>query len=596
MTEDLMQLGVVSTDLEQATAVHKQQISNERIVNGCQILAFLQNRAMIDRGIDMFFDCIECIHIHCGEFIMRQWISQLWSAHGETLSSQDPDQIRQLCQLLCENTATPLVFDGNTTVRQWISSATGDHIRWGVIAMIANYVGSYTMVTKSSDPFFKEFKVERKSLLQHMAKVSKVCIGFCREFGAFDDVFISALFEHYNITQYTNGGMSYAAYCLGAELNSAFIAMGLHQEIKADGRLPFFLAELRKRLRALVYTAEISTATFLGRPPRLAHRYTNLDPPLDLTDSQLFSEYPQELDIAISKLDEQGYNQDGVIHHLSWIRSSLNFIKRREDILELSLGNYSPDEVRRNASVIQQRTEQHWANLPHFISSLRHSTSGLETWEPIDLHFRNIFRQGPQANLLLLHRVLMRKAGSGPAELIQTAQLILSDVMRLYKRVEISGTTSFIYFLTVHGLRSAVILAMELLKQDQLPVSPKEPLLPRSRTIQDLSIFSAKLNDLDPIFGDKDLCEKGQKVISRVLDKILSPPKSAGQPCHTCLMQTQQLDTIAITDNTSHNIHVPERLVARDDISYDMNVPILGADHEFRLWLESIDSQEWPFS
>lgn len=588
-----MQLGVASTGLEQATAVHKKPILNERIASGCQILSFLQNRAMIDRGIDLFFESIECIHIHCGEFIVRQWLSQLWFAHGETLSSQNPRQIRQLCQLLCQNTATPLVFDGSTTARQWICSATGDHIRWGVIAMIANYVGTYAMVTKSSDPFFQEFNVERKSLLNHMAEVSDVCIGFCRECDALDDAYIWALFEHYNITEYTKGEVGYAAYCIGAEVNSALIAMGLHQEIKADSQLPFFLAELRKRLRAMVYTAEISIATFLGRPPRLSHRYMNLDPPLDLTDSQLFSEDPRELGVAIAKLDEQGYNRDGEIRHVSWIRSSISFTTRREEILELSLGNYTPDEVRQNADAIQRKTEEHWATLPRFMSTLRESTFGLETREVIDLHFRNVFRQGPQANLLLLHRVLMRKAGTGPEELIHTAQAILSDVMRLYKRVEMSAATSFIYFLAVHGLRSAVILAIELLKQEQLPVYPNEPLLPRSRTIQDLCIFTTKLSDLDPNFGDKDLCEKGRKVISRVLDKILSPPKTAYRHCHLCPMQTPQLSTNAFTEDMCQNIHVPESSVMMDGFSYDMSVPISGPDHEFRLWLESFDGQDW---
>ncbi|KAJ5313146.1 uncharacterized protein N7443_000030 [Penicillium atrosanguineum] len=591
MTEDLMQIGVTSTGLEQTTAVHREPILNERFASGCHILSFLQNREMIDRGIDLFFESIECIHIHCGEFIMRQWLLQLWSAHGDTLASQNPEQIQQLCQLLCENTATPLVFDGSTTARQWICSATGNHIRWGVIAMIANYVGTYAMVTKSSDPFFQDYNVERKSLLNHMVKVSGVCIGFCRECDTLDDAFIWALFEHYNITEYTKGEACYATYCIGAEVNSVLIAMGLHQEAKANGQIPFFLAELRKRLRVMVYTAEISIATFLGRSPRLSHRYMNLHLPLDLTDSQLFSEDPQELAVAIAKLDEQGYNQDGEIRHVSWIRSSISFTKRREEVLELSLGNYTPDEVRQIADVIQQKTEEHWATLPHIMSSLREGVFGLETQEVIDLHFRNVFRQGPQANSLLLHRVLMRKAGTGPAELIHAAQAILSDVMRLYKRVETSAATSFIYFLAVHGLRSAVILAVELLKQEQLPVYPNEPLLPRSRTIQDLCIFTANISDLDPMFGDKDLCEKGRKVISRVLDKIPSPPKTADRHCHLYPMQTQQLATNTCTNDTFQNTHMLERYVVMDDLDYDMTTPIYGPDHAFRLWMENINGQ-----
>ncbi|KAL4947172.1 hypothetical protein BDW69DRAFT_190435 [Aspergillus filifer] len=597
MTEDLTQLGLTSPDPQQATAVHVQKnpISRERLASGCRALSLLQNRAMIERGIDLFFQSIECIHIHCGEFIVKQWLSQLWFAHGETLSTQNPEQIRQLCYILCENTATPQVFDGNTTARHWIHSATGKHIRWGVIAMIANYLGTYVMVTRSSDAFFQEFNVDRNSLLNQMTEVSDICIGICRECGALDDAFIWALFENYNITKYTKGKASYATYRISAEVGSALVAMGLHQEIKANSRVPFFLAELRKRLRALVYMEEISIATFLGRPPRLSHRYINLDLPLDLTDGQLFSDNPQELAIAIARLDQQGYNRDGEIHHVTWIRSSISFVARKEDILELSLGNFTPDGVRRNAAIVQRKTDEHWATLPQAMLNLKDGTFGLERQQKLEvteLHFQNVFRQGPLANSLLLHRVLMRKASASPSELIKTAQTILSDVLRLYKRVEISAATSFIYFLTVHGLRSAVILAIELLKQEQLPVStyPAGSLLPRSRTIQDLVIFVNKLSNLDSdsMFGDRELCEKGCKFLSRVLDKLLSRPYTniAERP-----IQQHDVNAFTFATDMMHNDYSPDGYLMTGDFSHEMSGPVSGADHEFRLWLENIDGQ-----
>jgi hypothetical protein len=596
MTADLMQLGVCSSGLEKATIVHSKPIMNERLANGCRILAFLQDRAMIDRGIDLFFDSIESIHIHCGEFIVRPWVSELWSIHGETLLSQDPEQIQQLCELLCQNTATPLVFDGNTTARQWVRSATGEHIRWATIAMIANYVGTYAMVAKSSDPFFTDFNVDRQLVVDQMLEVSNVCLGFCRECDALDDGFICALLEQYNITEYTKGEASYAAYRMGAEVNSALVATGLHQEIKADNRVPFFLAELRKRLRAIIYGTEISISTFLGRPPRLSHRYMNLDLPLDLTDSQLFSEDPQELAAAIARLDEQGYNGDGEMRHVSWIRASIGFVARREEILELSIGNYTPDEVRQKAVDIQRKTEEHWVTLPDYMSGLKDSLFGQDTHGIFDLHLRYVFRQIPQANSLLLHRLLVRKAGAGPADLIRTAQAIMSDVMQSYKRIEMSAATSFIYFLAVHGIRSAVVLAVELLKQEQLPVYPDEPLLPRSRTIQDLSIFADKLSDLDPLFGDKSLCEKGQKVISLILDTILSPPRTSERHYQSSPTRTRRLETDTITNDmfqTGQSTHVPEIYMATDNFDYDIGAAISGPDHEFRLWLASMDNQNW---
>ncbi|KAF3391503.1 hypothetical protein F1880_007851 [Penicillium rolfsii] len=524
---------------------------------------------------------------------MRRWLSQLWHVHGAVLSSQDPARIQQLSLSLFNNTAIPLVFSCSTTVSQWIESATGEHIRWGVIAMIALYVGSYAMITPSSNQFFQEFNVERNSLLDQVAQISEACLGFCQQCGALDDLFICALFEHYNITKCTQGEASYATYCQGAELNSALVTMGLHQEIKASYRVPFFLMELRKRLRALVYMAEISIATFLGRPPRLSYRYINLDPPLDLTDSQLFTEDPQELESAIAALDEQGYSLDGEIRETTWIRSSIKFVIMREQILELSLGNHTRDEVRQKAELIEQESEEHWANLPPVMSSLRSNPLTLEKKTVYGSHFRNVFCQGPQANSLLLHLVLMRKAGTGPAGLVKAAQMILSDVMQVYKYVEMAAATSFIYALAVHGMRSAVILAMELLRQERESVHSADLLLPRSRTIQDLAIFAAKLGDLEPGFGDQNLCEKGRKVISQVLDTILSPPTTTGRPVQQSPSQAEQPGVIPFAFDPFQTQNWPEGLIMMDHFEYDMSAPIAGPDQAFRLWLESIDCQDW---
>ena len=77
--------------------------------------------------------------------------------------------------------------------------------------------------------------------------------------------------------------------------------------------------------------------------------------------------------------------------------------------------------------------------------------------------------------------------------------------------------------LTVHGLRSGAILAVELLKQEQQPIYPENPLLPRSQTIQDLSVFANRLGAVDPSDGAYGISQQGYKLVTRILDKILAP-------------------------------------------------------------------------
>lgn len=163
--------------------------------------------------------------------------------------------------------------------------------------------------------------------------------------------------------------------------------------------------------------------------------------------------------------------------------------------------------------------------------------------------------------------------------------------MRVYKRVEMLAATSFIYFLAVNGLRSAVILAMELLKQERLPYL-NESLLPRSKTIQDLCVFTTGLSDLDSVFGDRELCEKGRELISRVLDTILSPLSTADRRNHVS-MSTQQLGTNVFNDDTFPDLYVPDVYPMTDYFNYGTSAPVSAPDHAFRQWLENIDVQDW---
>lgn len=58
-------------------------------------------------------------------------------------------------------------------------------------------------------------------------------------------------------------------------------------------------------------------------------------------------------------------------------------------------------------------------------------------------------------------------------------------------------------------------------------------LLPRSETIQDLSVFISALAAIEPNAtggGNYAICNKAKKVLKRVMDKILSPPTPASGP------------------------------------------------------------------
>ena len=74
----------------------------------------------------------------------------------------------------------------------------------------------------------------------------------------------------------------------------------------------------------------------------------------------------------------------------------------------------------------------------------------------------------------------------------------------------------------MNGLPSAGVLAIELLKQEQTRQYTPD-ILPRSETIQDLSVFTSALASVGPGEGNYSICNQGRRALKRILDQILNP-------------------------------------------------------------------------
>lgn len=289
LSEGLGILEPVSTDLEATIGSQQQKIvvTNDRIIQGCKVLAFFQHRSMINRFLARWHEISEGTQWIIPSTIMKEWLHKLWLHHSDVLMAQDPDRIRRLSEAIWRNTLTPLVFNGQTTALEWACLSTGPNLRWETLGLIAVTLEDCAIETPPSDQVFNENKVTRSCIIRKMKEVSEDCLAFCRHCDVLDDMFIWLLLEDSSLVSAVKGERDYSAYRATGEAHSAVLAMGLHQGIKADENVPFFLAELRKRSMLCAYYQEISIASFLGRPPRLLYRYCNLDPPLDLSEEQV---------------------------------------------------------------------------------------------------------------------------------------------------------------------------------------------------------------------------------------------------------------------------------------------------------------------
>ncbi|KAI8624755.1 hypothetical protein F5Y19DRAFT_467606 [Xylariaceae sp. FL1651] len=605
-SENLSKLGVVSTELE-GPELPRLTISNDQIVRGCQILSFLKDASLIHDFINRFFDIGDGVGTICIEPIMKQWLIKLWANHADTLKKGNPERLRRLSELLWRNTMSPIAVKEDTTYTGWALQATGMNIRWEVIGLIAALIGQCATTLSRSDLLLTQHNVSKPVMARKMSEISSTCLNFCRDCEALDDLFVWLLMENQVLTASIKGDGSYAMYRESGELVNAVVAMGLHIDVKqSNARIPFFLEQTRRRIVVGAYSIDISISSYLGRPPRLSYRYCNLTPPMDIPDHQMIAD-DDEIARIVASLDEHGFGKTGKISRATWLKTWLGFAPRREDVLDLALGHYSRDEILRRAEEIQKKSEEYWASLPPFIRKITEGSydyveTGSQKKRPLETLFQTTIRQGFRANELLLQRVLIRKTGASWEKLVQVASSIFGDILQISKRHDLASIfqNDISSLLAVQGLRSAAVIAVELLKQEQLPNYPKNPLLSRSRTIQDLSVFAARLGDVDPSDGSFTVCDQGRKVITRILDKILSPPNLAERPVASNTQHEQQhqaqasgsMDMSVFPSETapSQEWHVSDPLdFQMGDTNWGIEVPFLGHDNDFMQWLESVD-------
>lgn len=113
--------------------------------------------------------------------------------------------------------------------------------------------------------------------------------------------------------------------------------MGLHRESQNPDDTPFFIQECRRKMYAAAYRGDKILATYLGRPPRIPKQYSDVKPPLDISDEMLMADGPN-LQEVLSSLDETGWNPAGKSCSAAFIRLRYIMSAFREEILELFLG------------------------------------------------------------------------------------------------------------------------------------------------------------------------------------------------------------------------------------------------------------------
>ncbi|KAF2086359.1 hypothetical protein K490DRAFT_44726 [Saccharata proteae CBS 121410] len=555
LTEHEDSLGITeSTEnepLPQTTS--NPRITTEHVRKGAEVLSLLKDMPIFDRYIQKFYNT--CQGIVTIEPIMKHWASSLWSTYGNILQARDPEQLLLLSEKVWRNTEGRLRSDTVSTAQAWLELSSGDHLRWEVVGITLVVVGLASTMIPEWDPIlsFDRTCKDRRSLIIKLFRAGDTCLKFCEELSMVNDIGAWLMYELSALYVWLHGDVDYSSWQRIGQTINALVALGWHQDVRpcVGGNLPFFLMEIRKRLLASAYSHDKWLSAFLGRPPRLSHRYCNIQLPLDLTDRQLLSSGP-DLDAAIAALDENGWSRGTRVQRRTWSRAWVQYCKIREDILELSIGvPLSASEVIAKAHSIQEHAAETWQSLPSYLRS-----DPSDIWDPrrppIDCLYLVFIQIEYLYNDFLLQRALIKRAGVSTRELLSVAQKILAQVLTVAaKREVLRDFQDTVTMMASPGIPAACVLAVELLRQEQAASDPSSPPAPppqtpvagpapspilpqrdqeqpappfdRSQMIQDLSVFVAALAWVSNEDPSAAICGQGRKFIKTVLDRILGP-------------------------------------------------------------------------
>ncbi|KAF2820502.1 hypothetical protein CC86DRAFT_397762 [Ophiobolus disseminans] len=535
LAENELSIGIQPPNDDTSTMAN---VSQSHIERGVVVLTILKDLPAIEKYIDKWFSFAGGIVVI--EPMVKTFLEGLASTWHKTLESQKPADLRLMSERIWENTLKPMsrFLNKRTTPREFCANVTGAFLRWEVVGILVTLVSLVAQSLKDGDPIFcshDDAPIDRAALALKMHNASELCVQFCDEFGVLNDPYLWLLYENSIAYCSMRSKGSYESSKKNANLATALLDCNLHQEIKVDDRTPFFMAELRKRLFICAYDNDKYMASFSGRPPKLTRHYCLLQIPLDLTDTQTMSD-GLELEEAIQTLDEEGWNQQGNVQRSTFARLSATNALLTEEILELSLGNLPQDEIVRRATDVEMRTNNHWQELPGFLRidaddpwSIRRS--------PLESLFLAFIRLNHLDHHFMLQRTLSKKTTAGTSDLLSVCNDIFQFVVLMVDQKDHfrDFQIDFVQILAKHGIPTAAVLAVELLRQEQYPDSVSATTFPlhRSDTIQSLSVFVACLGAIKPDASGYQSCDRGRRFLRKILDMILGPGPAAARSLQT---------------------------------------------------------------
>ncbi|CAI6341435.1 unnamed protein product [Periconia digitata] len=493
-----------------------------RMSIGTTILSKLKPFSFFARAVERFFEISQG-----GSLVGPLIISALpqLSQDLQRVTSGCP-RSSTACADITRNTTCPFKVPSDMVASEFHTLFTGPNLRWEILGLIMILAASEAQFTSPDDSFFDledGSRIDKDAFIEDMIHASNDCINLCQVHGSVNDIIVWLLYTNMIVKSNFYGDNYHGVWRGMSETISSLYAEGIHCEESFDE--PFFFREARRRVYASVFRSDKTLANFFGRPPMMNWRYSDRPLPLDVDENLLMCDNPDTINAALAKLDNEGWNAEGKIYSISWVRLRAKMSISRERFLEISLSGRRITDLPKEIQDVQMQHQQSWEELP---AHLRYDLYDEDTvWEQlgsrVTVKLVNCYLEFLHMDFQI-QRLLRRQTQTALPGLLEICMKLLSTILIFNKRGirEYTVQRHFATLVLFYCLPSAGVLALEL-RRCTLENVPLPSTVSRADIIRNLSVLISCMDwAILPGDGNHRLCRELNKMLSLVLDEVLN--------------------------------------------------------------------------
>ncbi|KAI0006760.1 hypothetical protein F4779DRAFT_629638 [Xylariaceae sp. FL0662B] len=457
--------------------------------------------------------------------VKRRVLASLHENYGQYFGTNcPPGHLEDFARTLCINTVRPL-SDNEPDFDRWFSQFSGPNMRWESIGLLFTF---WDFTGDSRHPRTGGSHTSRGKGFLALKESLRLCLDLCKEFSPGNSLMLYISQRCTIVESMSVGDANLSTWRLHAETAALLTFLGFHAPEEESTYQPNMSSEIKRRFFHYMYTMSMALVAFTGRPPLVSRRFISPPFPLDISDADLLSSN-ESFKKVVERLDENGWNTDGMIHSSTHLRARAMIASVREKIFEIALGSAQTVSVE-TLLELRARELQTRSGFPNVLT---YNPQDLEN-PAVDtkiLGSRLLIELDHLQNMFFIERLLLRQGREARGDLLAVSYEMLTLALPFWTHLDRLAPWRgdcewLVYGVMAYGVPAGGILCLELLKPTLHNGPHREPIISRSSIIQKLSLLVGFLDWIGPSAPNGDLCVDSKSVIQRVLDQTLNAASS----------------------------------------------------------------------